>query len=358
MENKIKTYDFLWKSTKGKRAVLGFFILTDLLNDVLGIFVAQYFNRKMVNYLSTNNAVFAVGLELIILYAVLDKSAYLIKSVRERLKINSLFKIIYNIRNKLFKHMVQHSMAYFNDSFSGALNNKIISAAKNSGLIIETTCKLIGNMSVILLTPILYTQINIYLGVAFTIIALLYLYFLRKLRKEVANKSKNLAEEKSNYFALINDDLTNIINIKSFSRNFKEINKIKRQNVDILRKDFEFKKTSAKFLLARFVLAFTLYSVIFVIAGILLYQRKIMIGDFLYVTIITAILNYVIKNFSEKLMRISIAKGALENNLEAILQPIEITDKKNAKKLIISNGRIIFKNINFNYKRRENEIQQ
>lgn len=138
---------------------------------------------------------------------------------------------------------------------------------------------------------------KLYLGVTFTIIALLYLYFLRKLRKEVANKSKNLAE-KSNYFALINDDLTNIINIKNFSRNFNKINKIKRQNIDILRKDFEFKKTSAKFLLARFVLAFTPYSVIFVIAGILL-------CDFLYITIITAILNYVIKNFSEKLMRFS-----------------------------------------------------
>ena len=275
--------------------------------------------------------------------------------MRKKLKVSAISTIQYKIRNGLFDYITQHSMDYFNNSFSGALNNKIMSSVLNSGMIIYNICKIIGDGILILLTPILYAQINIYLGIFFGFVAVFYIYMTNDVKNDFMKKSDNLAEEKSKYFALINDDLTNIVNIKSFSRFFNEKIAIKKQNVNILRKEFDYKKTNRKFFVFRFIISFVLFTLILGVGGVLLYERKINMGDFLYLTIITTILNFIIKHLGDRISTIALEKGTLDNNLNTIFRPIEIRDKEDSKKLSVLNGKIVFKNVSFGYEVKQNE---
>ncbi len=355
MQNKINVYDFLWKSTKGRRFLLSVLVIFYTIDDIISIFVAQYFNKKMVNYLGMENSTLLSGVTFILLYVLCGNITWIMAIIISKLKLSSIFVVQYKIRNNLFDYITKHSMDYFNNSFSGALNSKITSSVLHSGMLIYHICKIIENCIIILLTPILYAQINIYIGICFGLIAVFYVYITKNIKNDVMKKSDYLAEEKSKYFALINDDLTNIVNIKTFSRVFKERINIKKQNINILRKEFDYKKTNRKFFIIRFIIAFLLFTSVLGIGSFLLYHRKINMGDFLYLTTVTTILNFMVKQLGDKISSIALEKGILENNLSKIFQPIEIQNKSVSNRLIVSNGKIVFKNIFFSYGVKQNE---
>ena len=321
------------------------------IDNILSIFVAQHFNKKMVNYLTGTNKVFLTGLSFIILYNIFNNITWLFHGIISKLTVATILKIQYKIRNNLFRYTIQHSMKYFNDSFSGAIANKISSITNKSGRFLKLTCKIFEKTITILLTPILYAQINFYLGMLFLFIAIAFMIASRKIRKNVIHESNYLAEEKSKYSALINDDIMNIINIKIFSKIFSEKLRIKKQATKILRKDYNFQEADKNFYVMVFVFSFLFYAIILLFSCIALYLKKINIGDFIYLTIVTSILNHTTRHIVDITSEYSELKGTLENGLNAIFQPIEIVNNNNRKEIIVKKGKITFKNIIFYYEK-------
>lgn len=344
-------YNFLWKTIKTRKFLLILLLLIMIIHDTAGVFLAQYFNRLLISGARNINIPFYLCLTYLLMYAFFQNMHYLDKSIMYKIIFNSIAKIKNNLRNNLYSYVIQHSMDYFNNSFSGSLNNKINSIVKDAGKTIELALDFISTIVLAIIAPILYSNINIYIGLSFTIISILYILALTKLRKFRKEKSKQIAESKNKYFGLINDDFTNILNIKIFSHEKIEINNVRRINNQILRNAYEFLKTVFIFAIVNFVFCFIFIFSILGISAYMLAQNKINISDFMFVAIITSIFRFVIENSSKKLTIFSDATARLENNLKELIKPIEIKNKPNSKNINITNGKIVFKNINFSYEK-------
>ncbi|MDD2839592.1 MAG: ABC transporter ATP-binding protein [Rickettsiales bacterium] len=351
MKEKIGICKFLWKFAKNRKLDCFVWLFVEIANDMVGIFVAQYFNKKMISYFGIENPVLKTGLFLVFLYIFFNNINNLFKPFKLKTKFKFVDYIQKSVRNSLFSYTIQHSMDYFNNSFSGSLNNKIRSAVASTGEIFNSLKEILCIVSIFILVPIFYAQINIYIGISFFIIGILYIFLLSKIQKKIVDNQNEKSESVSKFFGLINDDFTNISNIKIFSNQLIERRNIKKQNVEIMRKEYKLTKTQISFQLINFICNFLMFFSVLGIAGYLLALRQISIADFTYIVIVTSISRFVLINGVKSLMRIYGAVGDLQNALETIYKPIGIKNKEKSKKLVTNEGKIVFKNVRFGYEK-------
>lgn len=342
---------FIWNFTKHRKFECFIWLFIEIANDMVGIFVSQYFNKKMVSYFELENPVLKVGLFFTFVYLFFNNINNLVKPLKLKTKFKFIDYIQKSARNNLFSYTIQHSMNYFNNAFAGSLNSKINTAVRSTGDILNYSKEIICSVIIFICVPFFYAQINIYIGIVFCISLLFYLFMLSKIQKQFVNNKKELAESESKYFGLINDDFTNISNIKIFSNQLIERRNIKKQNIEIMRNEYRITKTQILFQSINFICNFLLFFSTFGIAGYLLALRQISIADFTYIVIITSISRFVIINTIKSLIKIYGAVGELQNALETIYKPIDIKNKEKAVKLITDNGKIVFKNVRFGYEK-------
>ena len=347
---KLNIYKFLWKTIKVRKFFLFLLLIFMIAHDVFGVFLAQYFNKSMVNGAS-NNIPFHLCILYLIMYAFFQNVQYIDTSIMYKLIFNSITKIKNNLRNNIYSYVIKHSMDYFNNSFSGSLNKKINSIVEDSGKLVELIVDFSSTVILTIIAPILYSTFNIYIGLSFTLISIFYVLALVKLRKFSIEKVKKLTENKNKYFGLINDDFTNISNIKIFSHEKVEIRNVKKINNEILRSAYDFLKIRFVYSLINFVFCFIFIFAILATSAYILSQNKINIGDFMFIMIVASIFNFIIRNTSRKIAKFVDISGKLENNLNELMQPIEIANKKNASDLVVTGGRIVFRNVSFGYKK-------
>ncbi|HSQ97765.1 MAG TPA: ABC transporter ATP-binding protein [Rickettsiales bacterium] len=348
---KINLYKFIWNFAKLRKLDCFMWIFWEIANDMVGVFVAQYFNKKMISYFEIENPALKVGLFFAILYIFFNNITNLFKPLKIKTKFKFIDYIAKSVRNTLFSYTIQHSMDYFNNSFAGSLNSKINIAVRSVGEILDNTKKLLCSIAIFIFVPFFYAQINIYIGIAFCLSLFVYMFMLSKIQKKFIGNKKDKAESESKYFGLINDEFTNISNIKIFSNQLIERRNIKKQNLEILRKEYRLTKTQILFQSINFVCCFLLFFSTFGIAGYLLALREISIADFTYIVIITSISRFVIIGTIKALIKIFGSIGELQNALETIYKPIGIKNKEKAEKLVANEGKIVFKNVRFGYEK-------
>lgn len=351
-QNQFNIYSFIWQIIRIRWFTFSMLIVINVATEAANTFYTQYFNRSLINGASTGNMGLKLGIFYILMYAIFQNTNKLTSPIVNKLQFDSLSRIKNNLRNNLYGYTIQHSMNYFNNNFSGVLNNKIKSIVKNSGSLIELSIKFLSLALVIVLTPIIYAQINIYMGLAFIIISIFYLFLLIKMRKKHKEKVKVMTEAKNRYFGLINDDFTNITNIKGFANERNEIRNVKRINNQILRAAYEFLKMMVLANTIGLIFRFGFMFCITGIGGYMLALHKINIGDFMFITIIAAIMKWVLDELAKIIVDFVLMAGQIENDIKTIIRPPEITNKSQ-KQLSINNGKIVFKNVYFGYKRED-----
>jgi ATP-binding cassette, subfamily B, bacterial len=351
MEKEGSTFSFMCRLSKNRKFSCFVWLFFEISNDIVGIFVAQYFNKKMISYFEIENPSVRFGLFIVFLYIFFNN----ISNIFKLFKLKTGFKFVDYIkkttRNTLFSYIIQHSINYFNNSFSGSLNSKINIAVYSVEKIFIGLKKIICAGCIFILVPIFYAKINIYISLCFFIFAVLYIFSLSKIQKKFIGIKKENSESVSKFFGLINDDFTNISNIKIFSNQIIERRNIKRQNVEIMRNEYKLTKVIIVFNFINFICNFLLFFSVLGIAGYLLALRQISIADFTYIVIITSISRFVIINCVKSLMDMYGAVGDLQNALETIYKPIDIKNKEKSKKLVVDEGKIVFKNVRFGYEK-------
>jgi len=348
---KINIKKFIWNFAKYRKLECFTWLFIEIANDMIGIFIAQYFNKKMISYFEIENPVLKVGLFFTFIFIFLNNISNITKPFRLKAKFKFIDYIQKSIRNTLFSYTIQHSMNYFNNAFAGSLNSKINTAVKSAGEILNYSREIICCFIILICVPFFYAQMNIYIGIVFCICLLFYFFMLLNMQKQFVNNKKELAESESKYFGLINDDFTNISNIKIFSNQLIERRNVKKQNVEIMRNEYRLTKIQIVFQSINFFGSFLLFFSTFGIAGYLLALRQISIADFTYIIIITSISRWIIINTIKSLIKIYSAVGELQNALETIYKPIDIKNREKAAKLIAKEGKIVFKNMRFGYEK-------
>lgn len=342
------TFKFLYPFIKKHLFSLLCFLFFLVLFELVETICTQLFDRNLINTVSSEPIFFKLAVIFIFCYASCQNMHLIVDKIIAKFSFNSKNKIQNEIRNYLFNYTIDHSINYFNNSFSGAINNKINSIARNYGDLIEFIFFFIKTLFVTVFTQILYAKYNIYLGILFYLLMFMYFISLFNIRKKMKEKSRIISEEQSKYVGLINDAFVNTLNIKTYSRELYEQNMVNKQILKILRVEIDFLKLRSKFLMVNFFMAFILLFSVISFGGILLAQHKILLGDFMFITVIISIFRFILDESGKKLINYSVCVGRIENNLKSILQPIEIKNKTN-NKINVNNGKIELKNITFKY---------
>ena len=344
-----KAFPFVWSFLKHEKLNFSIWLIMEVAADFFGIFIAQYFNKKVINYFQIEDQILINGIFLVFLYIIFNNCVFLFKTAMMKFKIKSLECISNKVMNKLFSYTIEHSMNYFNNSFSGAISSKIQSVGYSSADFIESIKKIITSLIIFILIPFFFAKISIYLSILFIIFGAIYFYFFSKSSREWGKKRKDLSEANSGFFGFLVDDFSNIRNIKIFSNLFMEklcskkyIQKIRKTERNLMESQMVNQTIS-------FICTFSLFFSIISTSAVFLSKNKINFGDFTFVIIILSIANFVLKGFIGALNGFYGHKAVIENGLETILKPIEIKDKNNAKNINTINGKIVFKDVIFAY---------
>lgn len=346
----INIYKFIWDSAKGRKFFLFLFFFVMILNNLVSLFLAQYLYKNIINSIIENNLEFKNGIFYISLLCFLLTFGTFGLLLKNTFKFNSINFIQRNIRNKLFSYTIQHSVNYFNNSFSGSLSGKIRNTTLTTRFFFTYLFSILNLFIFFIALLIVYSHINIFLGLFFAFITFLYLIVVFKLRKNLISSSVQNSESKSKYFGIINDDFANIVNVKSFNREKNEINRVKRQNLDILRKTSKVLRNHAYIGISNSIFAFCFIISTMGFSVYLLVSNKIGLGNFLFISSITEIFRRFLFDGIYAVSKAFEAIGDFKNTLDTIMKPIEIKDRTNAVKISNVEGKIVFKNVNFGYK--------
>jgi ATP-binding cassette subfamily B protein len=257
------------------------------------------------------------------------------------------------VRMTYTNYALDHSYKYFSDNFAGSLSNKISDITKGS----RDLLKIIHQKIVPTLFTIIFTSAVLFdIKWQFSAIILTWagIHLLVKLisAKKWSKAGKIHSESRSTLTGKIVDAITNHAAIKSFANKKHEIKFITKYQNDELKKH----RLIWWFILKVIILLQVIYVLIPVI-GLMAYeiyaymQGAITLSEFVYILIATPPvvgmvweLGFYIPDFSHNI-------GMVRQAIETLNKKYDVTNKKGAKKLKVTQAKIEFKNVSFKYKK-------
>ena len=286
----------------------------------------------------------------IFIYCVSLMSQKLHLMVAYYIQSKATVKIDKDIVLKYFNRILNYDIEFFKQNLSGSITNKLVSISKNINSVYKTTYRIVYFCVFVVISFCVFCYYDYKLALFFIIILSITFTINYKCLNKRQQLNKQMEKVKSETNGLVIDSFINILNIKLFNNQFKEFKKIKTQNNNYLRSLKKEKLYTAKnYVYSYFCFVVLLFGMMY-ITFIDYHSSKIDIGAFVF--IFQFILSFIkwYKNLVEYVVDLSNSIAKLTANADIIEK--QITDIKNNshKNIVVSNGAISFKNIEFNYK--------
>jgi ATP-binding cassette subfamily B protein len=246
-------------------------------------------------------------------------------------------------------YVTQHSHNFFQNHFSGSLANKIRDLANASPRIIEIALYSFLNVGLSLIVAFFaLLSIHKYFAFGLLIWAILFIATAIKSGKKTSDMSSEISDQQSKIMGNIVDVLSNIANVKFFSRRNFEQKRIA---------DFQDRYTVLSEKRGWFMIKFyslqaatlCIYFALCIVALIWLYTKNLVtLGDFLMLFTINNFAIHLMWQAANELRHFMEELGTAKQALQILDIPLEIKDGD--KILQVSKGEIIFKNVEFAYK--------
>jgi ATP-binding cassette subfamily B protein len=255
----------------------------------------------------------------------------------------------YDIVNKMFAYLNQHSHRFFQNNFAGSLSNKISDMTMGTVSIFTTLDDAAAQIVGLIIAIISMLLIHPIFGLILLIWAICFLSIAFVYFKPVQNLSHIFASSKTSLVGKIVDSISNIINLRLFSRAEFENKLIKQEALDAAHKDQTMQWTILK------MRAFWDLSIIALIAAnlymlVLMYSKNLVsIGDFTFIISLSINIFYNLWYLASQFVLFAEELGKCRQALTLIIEPHEIVDKPDAKPLVVTQGRIEFKDVTFHY---------
>ena len=344
---------FLYKSIdKYKHKLALLYILTFIFKSFMPYYVLPYILKIIGDSYEARILTLGYGLSLIFFYAMIYCSGYLMAAlVNSRLSYRTEHQIEKDARVNLFIYSLKHSMSYFNNNMSDTVASKINNVSSNIIGFLNKFVFIFSDFLSIVLIAFVYLSINIYLSIFFILWCFLFFYTSYSNIKRLNKYSSESSEENNKISGLINDNFSNILNIKSFSKQREEVKNIRKHSVMLLAKDYAFIKNLNLTNFTVFLLLVLLIFVIFSSGFYLVYKKSMTIGTFMFLCQNIIFIKSVIVNFLNKVFEAVEDVASIRVGVNTILRPTEINNMANARNLEKVNGKIIFRNVRFGYGR-------
>lgn len=251
---------------------------------------------------------------------------------------------------KIFEYLSAHSLSYFNDRFSGALSEKANTTSSNIRSLVNI---IFGNILTLLVsfvvTSVLLFSSNIMLGVLFVcgFIGLIPVnFFLTRKQNILTDKA---TEAIARFRGQIIDTLTNISAVQQYARRSFEIDRlditIKASGEANLKKN----NYSNNIYFINNVLVGLFIGAIVLFSFNLWRQMLITTGTLVMVVTLTRTFVFGLIAVGSHINNLVDTYSQMKNGLRDIVQPHEIIDRPNAKKLVVGKQEVVFDNVTFAY---------
>jgi ATP-binding cassette subfamily B protein len=306
-----------------------------LLNDVYARDKAQ-----IVKYIAL------IGAALLLMYVVKYFCQYYITSWGHIMGA----RMESDMRRDIFSHLQRLSFSYYDNTNTGKLMSRIVTdlfdiselAHHGPEDIFISILKIAGSFIILM-------SINVKITAILVFITLFMIYFSINYNKKMKTIFKKNREKIANVNAQIQDSLSGIRVVKSFSNEHIENKKFQRGNQEFLETKEDSYGVMGRFFSMNGFFQGILYLSVVLFGGLFISMGKISTSDLVvYILYINIFLNPIDKlvNFTEQYQR---GITGFERFLEVINTYPDIVDNKDAVELNKPKGQITFQNVSFSY---------
>ncbi len=352
MNTKISLYHFFIKLLKPhKYYVISLLLVASYwgINNTLSPYVLKLIIDKVAAFEGSRGAVFNAVLPMVILYIVLWVVIAIDMRLVDWIRLQLFPKLRYDIVDTMFSYLNRHSHRYFQNNFAGSLSNKISDMTAGTITIFTTIDDalaqiigvLIAIISMLLVHPV-FALILLVWTICFLSIAAVYF-------KPVRDMSNVFAASKTTLVGKIVDSISNVTNLRLFSRASYENNLIQNATQDTVVTDQAMQWVILKMRIYWDVSIIVLIATNLYMLVVMYSKNQVSVGDFSFIISLSISIFYNLWYLASQFVLFAEELGKCRQALTLITEPHEIKDKPNAKPLVVTQGRIEFKNVSFHY---------
>ncbi len=346
----VTTFIFnILKPYKGYLAIFAFVALFWAVTNTLQPYILKIIIDKVVSFQGDKVSAFVAIQFYIFLYIMLWGALCLDMRLLDWVKLKLLPSLRQDTMSQMFAYLNQHSHHYFQNNFAGSLINKVVDMQA-------------GIVDILIIFDDVYAQI---LGLIIAIATLLWLHPIFALiliawiavffaitflfLRPIQNLSHVFAEARSSLVGKMVDSIGNIVNIRLFAKHHYENTYIGDSIADTVQKD---RHMFTKILYMR--ICWDLSSIVFVginlwMLGKMYSQNVVTVGDFSFIITLSISILWNLWFIAEQFIPFSQHIGKCKQALSIMNAAHDIVDVNNAMPLIVTQGEIQFKNVDFHY---------
>ncbi len=260
-------------------------------------------------------------------------------------------KLEFELRNKLFSHLLTLSTNYFNKSKTGDLmahaTNDInaVRAALGPGIVMI--------IDAIFITIIATTMMFLTTDVRLTFLALLPLPFLAfsalRFGKTINQRFRMVQESFSSLTETVQENLSGIRVVKTFVQEEPEIQKFAEKNQNVFNKQMHLIRIFGLFQPLIFFISSLSYLIVIVYGGSLVINRHISLGDFIAFSTYLALLIWPMMAAGWVVNMLQRGSASMARINTILSQEPEIIDGEDAVELPEIRGDVRFDNVSFKF---------
>ncbi len=258
----------------------------------------------------------------------------------------NIFKLILA---RLYRWTLGQAVTFFDDDYAGRVAQKQMQAARSlTEIVIETVNAVTFGLATVLGTAVLLGSIHPLMLLLLAGWFVVYLAFLRVTLPVIRTRSAARAEAQAMVTGQVVDTISNIKTVKLFAGDMHEDRMALGSMENLRGKTLHFGEATTAFRLGLIFIAGTL-PVIMVGAAIAMGSAGVSPGDIAAVGAVTIRLAQMTGWISFTLMVIYGHLGEVEDGMQTLSVPHTLTDPPNAQDLRVTEGEIVFDNVNFAY---------
>ncbi len=345
-------FRFLWACTKGLRLWL---LLFSFLVAVMGSYEAILFAwiGDIVDWLgnySPETLWSAKGDSIVFMLVVMLLSPFVVvvQSLIHYQVLQGVFPM--QMRWRFHRSMLEHSMQFYQDEFSGRISAKVMQTALAVRAVIMTLCDMLVYILVYFLTSgIILLSLDALLIIPFILWLLMVIasiaFFIPKLR----DASSKQADARSLMTGRVTDAYANINTVKLFSHSRRELDYAKQAMEQFMVTVHGQMRWVSYLNITTHIISVVLIGGTAVIALYLWQISLVTVGAIAAATSMAIRMNGMTHWIMWQMTQLFENIGTVQDGLRTLSTPKTVVDKANATTLTVTKGMIEFKQVNFAY---------
>lgn len=337
------------KPYKGYLAIFAFVALFWAITNTLQPYVLKIIIDKVVGFQGDKVSSFAIIQPYIFLYIALWVFLCLNMRLLDWAKLKLFPSVRQDTMAKMFAYLNQHSHHYFQNNFAGSLINKV--SDMQGGIIdiitiLDDVYAQVLGLTIAIVTLLLIHPIFAFILVAWVAVFLAITFLFLK---SIQNLSHVFAEARSSLVGKMVDSISNIVNIRLFAKHRYENSYVGESITYTVQQD---RNMLAKIIHMRVwwdVSIVALLGINLWMLGKMYSQSLVTVGDFSFIITLSISILWNLWFIAGQFVSFSEQVGKCKQALSIINTAHDIVDINGAKPLMVTQGEIEFKEVNFHY---------